>query len=333
MSQAGYGEPYKDVPQKAWGRLYNEPVWHPVLRYDYRGAAWYQRDITVYADLEGKYFQLYLERVCWVSDVWLDGRYIGQCSSLSAPHRYDLGVLKPGKHRISIRVDNRQLHYLGCNTHAYHEQSCTIYNGIIGRIYLAVRQQVFADDVQVYPDVENEKCRITFALRNTTSGKVSGKANISIAAKESGKEIVSQSTVYNAVPGQTNISVILDVPSEKIKKWDEFSHQLYVAGVEVESTCGKDKCSVTFGFRKFEGRGAQFFINGKPVLMRGEASNAMFPLTGYPAMTRQEWRKIFKLYKDFGINHLRCHSWTPPEAAFEVADEMGVYIQSELPNC
>ena len=34
----------------------------------------------------------------------------------------------------------------------------------------------------------------------------------------------------------------------------------------------------------------------------------------------------------YGSNHYRFHSWCPPEAAFEAADELGIYIQAELPN-
>jgi len=60
--------------------------------------------------MQGKYLQLYLERVCWVSNVWVDNNHIGRCDSLSAPHIYDLGVLKTGKHSLSIRVDNRRLY-------------------------------------------------------------------------------------------------------------------------------------------------------------------------------------------------------------------------------
>jgi hypothetical protein len=31
------------------------------------------------------------------------------------------------------------------------------------------------------------------------------------------------------------------------------------------------------------------------------------------------------------LNHLRFHSWCPPEAAFKVADSLGVYLHVELP--
>lgn len=35
--------------------------------------------------------------------------------------------------------------------------------------------------------------------------------------------------------------------------------------------------------------------------------------------------------KEYGFNHIRFHSWCPPKAAFTVADELGMYLQVELP--
>ena len=42
--------------------------------------------------------------------------------------------------------------------------------------------------------------------------------------------------------------------------------------------------------------------------------------------------KYLGICKEYGINHVRFHSWCPPEAAFRVADKMGFYCQVELPN-
>jgi len=36
--------------------------------------------------------------------------------------------------------------------------------------------------------------------------------------------------------------------------------------------------------------------------------------------------------KDCGRNHGRGHAWTLPHAAFDAADELGIYVQAELPN-
>jgi hypothetical protein len=41
---------------------------------------------------------------------------------------------------------------------------------------------------------------------------------------------------------------------------------------------------------------------------------------------------LLKISKSYGLNHYRFHSWFPPEAALEAADELGMYMAPELPN-
>ena len=45
----------------------------------------------------------------------------------------------------------------------------------------------------------------------------------------------------------------------------------------------------------------------------------------------KSWRKVFQTAKSYGINYYRCHSYTPPRAAFAAADIEGIYFQAELP--
>jgi beta-galactosidase/beta-glucuronidase len=58
---------------------------------------------------------------------------------------------------------------------------------------------------------------------------------------------------------------------------------------------------------------------------------AVFPLTAHPPMDEAGWEKYFAVVRKYGINHVRFHSWCPPEAAFAVADRVGIYLQPELP--
>ena len=58
--------------------------------------------------------------------------------------------------------------------------------------------------------------------------------------------------------------------------------------------------------------------------MRGNLDCLHFPLTGYPSCDIQEWERIFSIYKSYGLNHVRFHSWCPPEAAFTAADRIGM---------
>lgn len=48
-------------------------------------------------------------------------------------------------------------------------------------------------------------------------------------------------------------------------------------------------------------------------------------------MDVQSWEKVFLTAKDYGINHYRFHTCCPPEAAFVAADEVGMYLEPELP--
>ena len=44
----------------------------------------------------------------------------------------------------------------------------------------------------------------------------------------------------------------------------------------------------------------------------------------------ESWRRIVRICKAHGLNHIRFHSrWCPPKAAFEAADELGFYYQVE----
>ena len=44
------------------------------------------------------------------------------------------------------------------------------------------------------------------------------------------------------------------------------------------------------------------------------------------------WKRIIRICKAHGLNHIRFHSWCPPEAAFIAADELGFYYQVECPS-
>ena len=75
----------------------------------------------------------------------------------------------------------------------------------------------------------------------------------------------------------------------------------------------------------------RFMAGGKPVFLRGKHDACVFPLTGHSPMDKASWINYFQRCKEYGINHVRFHSWCPPEAAFAAADELGIYLQPELP--
>src|ERR1044072_1868002 len=75
----------------------------------YLGAAWYQREIFIQNNWAGRRVLLTLERPHWETTAWLCMKKIGSDRSLVAPHVYDFGTVTPGRHMLTIRVDNRMV--------------------------------------------------------------------------------------------------------------------------------------------------------------------------------------------------------------------------------
>ena len=84
--------------------------------------------------------------------------------------------------------------------------------------------------------------------------------------------------------------------------------------------------------REFKIEGKWFYVNGRKTQLRGTVDCCVFPKTGYAPMDVISWEKVYRICKDYGLNHIRFHSWCPPEAAFIAADKVGMYLQPEGPS-
>jgi hypothetical protein len=298
--------------------------------FPYAGAAWYQRDFEVPAAWSGKRIVLSLERTK-TSRLWLDGNAIGEQNSLVAPHEYILGTLAQGRHTITLRINNAEHPPIG-DPHQISEHTQTNWNGVIGKIGLKATDPVWIDDVQVYPlglEASRKAVRVKISLGNASGKSGKGKLIFSVKGEGVSSSPPPADVAWDENGGKAEIEVPL---GDKAMWWDEFQPALNTMNVQLRADGIADEQTVTFGLRHFTAMGTQFCINGRPTFLRGKHEACVFPLTGYPPMTVDGWRRVFKIAKTYGINHYRFHSWCPPEAAFEAADQLGLYIQAELPN-
>jgi len=300
----------------------------------YLGAAWYEREIDIPADWNGKRVTLFMERPHWKSTVWLDEKEIGSDISLCAPHEYDLGAVAPGKHRLSVRVDNRMILPYRLDAHSISDSLDDAWNGIVGKIELRATPMMWVDDVQIFPGTQKKSIRAHVVLRNASGQQVAGKISFHVEAAANAAGIKVSPSSENFSTAETNVVLDEEINlGDSAQSWDEFSPALYRLRVDVSGEIdGKPfehKTETTFGLRDFHAEGNQFILNGHPIYFRGTHFGGDFPLTGYPATDVASWKKIFQTCKDYGLNHMRFHSWCPPEAAFEAADELGFYLQVE----
>ena len=75
-------------------------------KHQYIGKAWYQKQIEIPQDWDGKPLVLNLERVLWKSTVFINDTKVGSRESLIGNHLYELYDLKTGANTLTILIDN-----------------------------------------------------------------------------------------------------------------------------------------------------------------------------------------------------------------------------------
>ena len=293
------------------------PCWLQPRKH-YVGVAWYRRTVDVPAAWAGKRLTLSLERVHWSSRLWLDGTEIGGQDSLSAPHVYDLtGRLTPGSHALSLRIDNRMLVDVGNWAHSVSDHTQSNWNGVIGRLAVTATSPAAIANLRTFPDVAARAVRV--------------EVDVAAIAPGTGEVRVGDQrtpVTWTAAGGTATLTVPLGADAAL---WDEFHPVLHPLTVHLTGDQADDTRTVSVGLREV-GRSPQrmLTINGQDILLRGTLECCIFPQTGYPPTDVASWTRILDICRDHGLNHLRFHSWCPPTAAFQAADERGFYLQVEV---
>lgn len=315
LAEAGYGE---KTEGSDFGTLTPE--------YRYIGPAWYQREIEIPASWEGKNLMIFLERVLWESRVYVDGHELSVKDALGTPHMHTIGSLSPGKHQLVVKVDNDMIHNIGDKGHAYGVDTQGIWNGIVGRMELIAYDPTFISKIRTFPLVDEDKLKTELEVEASEEGKA---AIFLVISDLDGKiNIIETQIEQELSKGQNILEVTLDLGG-MLKKWSEFDPEVYTLKATLKTDKFNHSKETEFGFIKIGHDGTKVLINDQPVFLRGNLDCVHFPLTGYPSTNVEDWERIFKTYKDYGLNHVRFHSWCPPEAAFKAANRLGIYVQAE----
>lgn len=291
----------------------------------YLGPAWYQRDF----DWTGGRALLHLERVHWQSSVWLDGRKIGGCDSLGTAHDYDLGVISSGRHTLTLRVDNRLAPVnVGPLSHSVTDHTQGNWNGVVGKLEIRPLTENRIEKIDVHPKADG-------SLRLVIQGELTEEIHkagiqVELLREESADILFPNEVITRRDGGRFTLERTIQVPKPEL--WNEFHPALYTAKVMLN--CGDDMPAdvraTTFGIREAGTKDGRITINGRKTFLRGTLECCIFPLTGYPPTDVESWKRIVRICKAHGLNHIRFHSWCPPEAAFIAADELGFYYQVEV---
>src|SRR5262249_24717888 len=151
-------------------------------------------------------------------------------ASLVAPHVYDLGTVSAGRHRLTIRVDNRMIMPYRPDAHSVSDSLGASWNGIVGKIELNDTGRVWIDDAQVFPSLEHNSMLIKVAIGSVT--RRSGQGTLSAIWPDIGAVPVS----WDEKGGTAEVEVPIRADA---KTWDEFHPKklplrLWLKGAEVD---------------------------------------------------------------------------------------------------
>ena len=299
--------------------------------FSFSGEATYSRLIRIPQNWDGSIIELFLERTK-PSTVKIDGKIIGSNSRVSSPQRYDLtNFITPGIHTLEISVNNADSipPMVASGSNAMSESTQTNWNGILGEISL-IRKNPFHIKSIIINDKIPEPNGFEYRIDS-----LSLHVNFSVPASQ---DYLLKLKDYPDFESSIKINkgdsfVNLKLPVDGTSLWSSNKPVVHDINLSISDSHGEviDDYNFSTGFRDFSSSGKIFSINGHPIFLRGVVNSAIFPLTTHAPTDEKTWERYFSVLKDYGINHVRFHSWTPPDAAFKVADKMGFYLLVELP--
>ena len=301
----------KDTARQSKGALTRE--------YQYRGKAVYEREIEL-TEEEARYpLELVMERVMLHSELAIDGEAVGSCDSLAVEHVYPIPqrLTKPGRHTIRLTLDNSNRYNFSEWAHSYGPVMQSVWHGVVGEF--ALRRQSALRKARVFatwPANGKLTVEVPEGYENLGNMKLWKCGSLEVWKCESVK-------VRKPSPYRRGFSLVELKLEREPEAWSEHHPNLYV--LELRDEANDFAHQIRFGFRSVSAHDHAIWINGFKWFMRGNLDCCHFPLTGAPDTTTAWWRKTFRMLRDEdGINTIRFHSWTPPKAAFDAADELGM---------
>ncbi len=300
----------------------------------YVGGAWYRKKVYIPSDWADRRVTLFLERAHIETKAYVNGNEVGRQMSLSTPHRYDVTkYIRAGEsNEIAIRVYNGIENVcVGQDSHSVTDQTQGNWNGIVGRIELQAQwDRLSIQHVKILPDLKKKTVTVELKLDSHLhllgDTQFFAQGYIHPLDVDSTVERIPVSMARREIVSNT-VKLDFRLP-DKLQLWDEFTPSLY----QLTVLAGDDEYTTTFGLRDVSIRGRQLYINDRPLYLRGTVENCCFPETGYPPTDVDSWLEVFLKIKEYGLNHVRFHSYCPPEAAFVAADRAGIYLQPEGPS-
>ena len=309
----------------------------------------YRRTFTVPVDWAGRQVLISFDGVDSFFYLYINGKYVGFSKNSRNVAEFDITKhIVAGENVVAVEV------YRHSDGSFLESQDMFRLPGIFRTVALSAKPKVQVRDLQAIPDFDKDFVNATLAIDaevlNLTDKSVKGYTiDYSLYAVELYGE---KTTLVPGVSATAKVGALTknDADHAKVtmqvgalvKKWSAEEPYRYVLVGQLKDKKGKvvETFSTNVGFRKCEIKdtpasedefglaGRYYFLNGKPIKMKGVNRHENSPERGH-AITREQMEYEVMLMKRGNINHVRNSHYVCDPYWYYLCDKYGIYLEDE----
>ncbi len=314
--------------------------------YEYRNEVGsFRRSFDIPATWDGKEVYLNFDGVDSFFYLWINGRYVGFSKNSRNTARFDISpYINKGKNEIAVEV------YRSSDGSFLEAQDMFRLPGIFRNVSVTATPKIHVADVKAIPSYTDGKGTVNLntTLQNLTAktakdlhirwslykNRLFADDNELVATFEDAKA----KTTCNS-KGQAAIRQTLTV--DNVAAWTAEAPNVYVVvGELMQGKKVLETISFQTGFRTVEIKdtpasqdefglaGRYYYINGKPVKLKGVNRHDTNPLTG-KVISREQMEHEIMLMKRANINHIRTSHYPNDPYFYYLCNKYGIYLESE----
>lgn len=308
----------------------------------------YIRKFTVPESWKGREVYINFDGVDSFFYLWINGKYVGFSKNSRNAARFNITpYLVKGENKVAVEV------YRNSDGSFLEAQDMFRLPGIFRSVSLYSTSPVQIRDLVVIPELSGNykdgELKITASIRNL-SGKTAKGYNMTytIYAQplysdennpvKGGKVISSDITIPERT--EESVTAVLKLPHPNLWSAEEPWRYTLVGQLKDKKGNVVETVSTYTGFRKVEIKdtkgeedefglpGRYFYVNGKPVKLKGVNRHETNPERGH-AVTRQDMERDIMMMKRANINHVRNSHYPDDPYWYYLCDKYGIYLMDE----
>ena len=300
---------------------------------DYAGVAWYWRSVSLESPAPAQVALLRFGAVDYFAEIFVNGQKAGAHEGGYMPFELDVtSLLRAGENQIAVRVVDPGAKPSLVEGYNYAEiphgkQNWYVQtSGLWQDVEIDLRPRMHLGTVHITASADRS-FKIDMPVVNLPSAaELKSPAYVSAEIRDGTGQIRWKES-HDLILGQARYEF-----SAKISPFDAWSlanPALFTLHAWLSSG---DSQTYSFGFRTFETRDGKFYLNGRPIYLRGALDQDFYADTAYSPPSLDYIKEEMRRAKALGLNLLRCHIKVPDPRYLEAADEVGMLVWYEIPN-